>query len=135
MAKKDGFNQVKISLGDLLGEGYIESVCRARGFLSSESFADLKRMAGRKVDLFPAAFQRRLKQLAPQTGTQVCKPLGRSARGASTEAFNAATKPGRPPVNGMGYYRIGENGVLCMSTKSAHYHAPLEAILSVHLLI
>ncbi|MFC1582473.1 aminotransferase class III-fold pyridoxal phosphate-dependent enzyme [Planctomycetota bacterium] len=125
MAKKKEFTPVKRSLGDLLGEGYVQSMCRARSFLTGETYGDLKRMAARKVDLFPESFQRRLKRLVPRTGDQVCPALPRSARGSSTDAFNAATKTGRAPLTGMGYFRIGENGKLCMSTKSAHYHAPL----------
>lgn len=119
------FKTVRASLRDLLGADYVSALCGARSALSGEPAAELRRVAAQKVDFFPAALQQRLRSLLPRTGTRVTAPVRRSATGASSRAINAATHADMAPVSGLGYYRVGEDGRLCLISKSEHYHAPL----------
>lgn len=119
------FRTIAVSLVDLLGQDYLDAVCSARAFLSGEAEADLRAFAARKVDLYPEAFHQRLLELLPRVGETCCSHLGTSSRGATTEAFAASTKTAAAPVNGLGFYRIGEDGRLNFTLKSEHYHTPL----------
>jgi len=119
------FRSVSRSLEDLTGKQYVEAVCRARAFLSGEDESSLRRLAGEAVDLFPVAIRKRLKELLPRVGTRVVAPLEPSSRGATTAAFQAVSRKGPAPLSGLGYYRVGEDGVLRVIAKSEHYHALL----------
>ena len=121
-----GFVPVARSLVDLLGRDYIQAVCAARAFLTGEEAADLFAAAGQKVDLYPEALQRRLAGLLDRVGKQaLATPLPRTASGAGSAKFCTATKTAAAPLSALGYYRIGEDGRLYLTTKSEHYHAPL----------
>ncbi len=119
------FVPVEMSLTDLLGREYVEAACRARSALRGDSYNDLMAVSENKVEFLPARFQERMHALMGRVGTQVCSGLRHTATGASSRAYNASTKTELAPLSGMGYYRVGEDGKLYMSTKSAHYHAPL----------
>jgi len=119
------FRKVELSLRDLLGEGYVRAVCRARAFATGGRIRDFERMAGAKVDFFPEAFQRRLLALLPKVGAKVSGRLSGSAGGATTAAFDERTDIAAAPVGGFGYYRIGEGGRLHFISKGEHYHVSL----------
>lgn len=121
--RNTGFEKVRISLKDLLGGEYMEAVCGARSAISGEDRKDLLKKASRKVDLYPLRFQKRLNRMLPQVGKTVCKGLNSTAKGSSSSAVNRATKTGRAPLTGYGYFRVAEDGKLYMTTKSEHYHA------------
>ncbi len=123
MNRNTGFEKVRISLKDLLGSEYMEAVCGARSAVSGEDHRELLKKASRKVDLYPLRFQKRLIRLLPQAGKAVCQGLSSTAKGSSSSAINRATKTGRAPLAGYGYFRVGEDGRLYMTTKSEHYHA------------
>ncbi|MHC4884071.1 MAG: aminotransferase class III-fold pyridoxal phosphate-dependent enzyme, partial [Planctomycetota bacterium] len=123
--KKLKFVPVKASLEDLTGKAYIESVVQAQSFLTGRRVGELRRLARKKVDFFPAALQKRLDGMLPAVGTRVSSPLRRSAVGASTIKFNEATATAMAPLAGLGVYRLGEDGRLYLASKSEHYHAPL----------
>jgi len=120
------FRPVALSLREIAGDEYLAAACAARAWLSGESAEELQTLASRPVDFYPEALQRRLTSLLPRVGEQVLpQPLVKSARGAATERFRAATHTEAAPISGLGYYRIGEDGRLYLLTKSEHYHAPL----------
>lgn len=113
------------SLSSLIGREYVEAVCEARAELSGESAGSLVKMADETVDFFPSAYQTRLLQLLPKVGKNLLKPIESTADGATSDAFRANSSKGQAPRSCMGYYRLGEDGRLFLTTKSAHYHTPL----------
>lgn len=120
------FVPVTTSLSDLLGHDYIESVCAARAFLSGEPIASAHGVASEQVDFYPVAMQSRLSKMLDRVGCAVSTPpLLHAPAGVGTAAFNAATNTAAAPLSAFGYYRIGEDGRLYLTTKSEHYHAPL----------
>ena len=124
-SRKTGFRSVKLSLNDLLGKDCIEAACAARAYLSGEDKKQLRALAREKVDFYPKAFQQRLAELLPRVGA-VCRPAFRtSARGATSAEFLAHSKPALAPVSALGYFRLGEDGRLFLTTKSEHYHVSL----------
>ena len=125
MVRKRTFKAVRLSLSDLLGSDYVRAVVAARAGLSGESPRPLERLSKEKVDFFPVDFQQALVALLPRVGSIVTRPLRQSPPGASTRAFNAASRASMAPLSGWGYYRVGEDGRLHFISKSEHYHAPL----------
>jgi acetylornithine/succinyldiaminopimelate/putrescine aminotransferase len=123
--KSTSFKQVAYSLADLLGREYTEAVIKARARLSGESVEELRAIAEETLDFFPSDFQRRLAALLPEIGNEVSASLAKSADGATSNAFVKNSKSGPAPLSGLGYYRVGENGRLYLTTKSEHYHVPL----------
>lgn len=122
---RTSFNTIALSLVDLLGEDYIQGVCEGRALLTGEDLAELKILAAKPVDFYPDAFRVRLAQLLPNVGRKMCAGLAASPRGASTQQFDDHAKTAQAPLNGFGYYRLGEDGRLYLITKSEHYHTPL----------
>ena len=121
--QKQGFVPVVKRLQDLLGAPYVEAVCAARSFLTEEG---LGCEALAPVDFYPSALQERLTSLLGQVGEKVCeRPLTETPHGAGSRKFDEATHASAAPVSASGYYRVGEDGRLYLTTKSEHYHAPL----------
>ena len=114
-----------LSLADLAGRPYVEAVCRAKAFLEDVPVAPLRALAEEKVELSPAWYQRRIDDLLPHIGRQVCDGLRSSAAGAGTAAFSQATDTRAAPLSGLGFVRIGEDGRAYLIAKSEHYHAAL----------
>ncbi|MCX7032072.1 MAG: aminotransferase class III-fold pyridoxal phosphate-dependent enzyme [Spirochaetes bacterium] len=112
----------RLSLTDLLGEPYIDAVCAARAFVEGADRRALRKTADEKVDLYPAAFERRVDDLVPMVGKKVCDGLAASARGAGSRAFREATKTAAAPLTGLGFLRVGEDGRLYLTSKAEHYH-------------
>ncbi len=129
------FRPVPLSLTDLLGADYAAAVAAARARASGESEPALRRRLAERLECLPAAFQRRLAALLPRTGAVVGRPLARTPAGASTRAYNAATRTALAPLTGYGYFRIGEDGRQYFTLKSEHYHAPLGHALPGYRLI
>jgi acetylornithine/succinyldiaminopimelate/putrescine aminotransferase len=113
---------MKLSLSDLLGADYTKAVGAARTFLDGGSKGAADGLAQEKVDLYPAAFSRRIDELLPLVGTRVSDALGASARGAGTRGFQEASRTGPAPVSGLGLFRVGEDGRLYLASKAEHYH-------------
>ena len=119
------FKNVRLSLADLLGEDYIGAVVAGRAELTGERASALLKVARERVDSLPSVFQKTLVALLPKVGSRLAPGLDKSPRGASSAAFNAATKVTLAPLSGWGYYRVGEDGRLYFTAKSEHYHASL----------
>jgi 4-aminobutyrate aminotransferase-like enzyme len=125
-ASLPGFVPVARSLVDLLGQEYVAAAASARAFLSGEDAAALRAAATERIDFFPDALQRRLTGLLDRVGSAVsATPLRHSATGAGSASFCAATRTAAAPLSALGYYRVGEDGRLYLTTKSEHYHTPL----------
>lgn len=121
----NAFQDVRCSLADLVGKDYVRAVCAARAAVSGEDESALLALAMTPVDFFPQPFQQRLSAMLPRVGGQIISPASATASGATTTAFAAATHTAMSPVNGYGYFRVGEDGRLYLLTKSEHYHAPM----------
>jgi 4-aminobutyrate aminotransferase-like enzyme len=119
------FIQVDRSLSDMLGGSYMDSVCAARAFFDSAAASIFLAKADEKVAFYPEPMQERLKSLLDKVGKQVVPPIQRTSAGAGSAKFCAATKTVAAPLSAFGYYRIGEDGRLYLTTKSEHYHVPL----------
>ncbi|MBI4556538.1 MAG: aminotransferase class III-fold pyridoxal phosphate-dependent enzyme, partial [Candidatus Hydrogenedentes bacterium] len=119
------FEPVKLCLADLLGEPYIEAVCRARAVMTGNDLRGLSRLGHRRVQFLSQNYYRRLLDLLPRIGRSVTTPVAVSAGGATTSEFARNSKPGWAPLSTLGFYRVGEDGRLFLTTKSEHYHVPL----------
>ncbi len=119
------FASPRLSLQDLAGKDYVEAVCRAASFLNGTPAAELRRLAAQKVAFFPLAFQRALSSRLAQVGADCLPPAGPTSAGATSVQFARNSVLEQAPVSALGYYRIGEDGRLYLTSKSEHYHAPL----------
>jgi acetylornithine/succinyldiaminopimelate/putrescine aminotransferase len=119
------FRAVRRSLTEVAGADYLAAVCAARAALTGEEPAALRQRADAPVDWYPAAFHQRLLARLPQVGTPLIPGATATAAGATSRAFAAATARAAAPLTGYGFYRVGEDGRLYLTTKSEHYHAPL----------
>lgn len=120
------FVETAYSLGDLCGNDYVKAVCEARAFFTGEDVETLRALAREPVDFYPRAFQERQIALLNQVGASLPgHKVLESAKGASTRAFDSATKQDMAPLSALGWYRCGEDGRLYLTTKSEHYHASL----------
>ena len=118
MRKNVNFRRVRLSLEDLVGKPHISALCEARAAVTGERRTDLLRAARHKVDLYPAAMQKRVRDLLPRVGTRISSArLRRSAAGAGSQAFCENTNAERAPLFGFGPFRVGEDGRLYLITK------------------
>lgn len=119
------FVPVKMSLGDLAGFDYINAACAARAALTGQSETRCRELGRKAVDFFPTAMQKRLHSLLLLTGKKIANGLPKTAKGATTRAFEAVTRVEQAPLSGYGYFRAGEDGRVYFTLKSEHYHAPV----------
>jgi 4-aminobutyrate aminotransferase-like enzyme len=119
------FRTVNASLAEVAGREYVEAVCAARAYLSGEKPAELLQQATRSVDWYPAAWHEQLLTHLPHVGQPISAGVTATATGATSRAFAAASQRATAPLTGYGFYRVGEDGRLFLTTKSEHYHAPL----------
>jgi 4-aminobutyrate aminotransferase-like enzyme len=123
---KNQFITVERSLTDMFGEAYIRSACAACAVLTGKDRDALFTAAAEKTEFYPEAMQNRLAGMLEQVGTQVMDaPIQQTSVGAGTVKFNEALNANAAPVSAFGYYRVGEDGRLYLTTKSEHYHTPL----------
>lgn len=116
-----------LSLQSLLGEAYVQAVCRARSALTGQDAQELLRLARKNVECYPDAFAARQQALMAQVGAQLCPAASRLSEepGAPTDSFAAAQHFDPAPVSTLGCFRLGEDGRLYFAGKSEHYHIPL----------
>ena len=118
-------NNIALSLNDMLGNEYVEAVCRTKAFIENRDIAEFLEIAREKIEFFPNRFSTRIDELIDYTGEQICKCAFESSPGAGTNAFKEATKMEMAPLSACGFIRIGENGKVYLTAKSEHYHVPL----------
>ena len=119
------FKNPKRSLTDLLGNKYIKAVSSANGVFFDNTAGRFIGIAEEKIDYYPLEMQDKLDSLISSVGTQVCKPFENSSSGSGSNSFVKASHHEMSPLATYGFYRIGENGLLYLISKSEHYHASL----------
>lgn len=119
------FQNVTLSLTDMLGKEYLDNVLEANRFFGAEEEEVLKEAAFGKVEFYPEADQKKNDLLLDKVGTRVIKDLAVENEGAPTDAYRHAFNRDAAPVSGHGCFRIGEDGKLYFVGKSEHYHASL----------
>ncbi len=118
-------NNTKRSLTDLLGEDYINAVCRARAALSGEDEVSLLAIAREKVSFYPKDFALRQEELMNKLMQQMIPAFESCESGAPSDSYRTAQHNASSPLNGYGCFRLGEDGRLYFAGKSEHYHIPL----------
>ena len=93
---------VQHSLASLLGEAYIDAVCRARAALTGQSYEELSALAHEPVDFYPKAFAARQEELMALVGTQVTPAFPDELDGAPTGSYRAAQHSAAAPLGGLG---------------------------------
>lgn len=119
------FNSPKLSLADMLGKEYTDSVVKgitAYGIMSED---EARSLAEEKVDFYPEADQKKNDEFVKRVGTQLIDKFENTNDGAATNAFKKAFHKDSAPVTGFGCTRLGEDGKLYLIGKSEHYHTPL----------
>ncbi|MBM3494296.1 MAG: aminotransferase class III-fold pyridoxal phosphate-dependent enzyme, partial [Armatimonadetes bacterium] len=81
--------------------------------------------AQQPVEFLPEPMIARMESLLQRVGDVLTAPAPSGSPGASTRAFNEATRTQPSPVSAFGWYRVGEDGRLYLITKSEHYHAAI----------
>jgi len=109
----------------LLGPETTARAVEANAWLTGRGAMPLRRIAAKPIDFFPAGAYRRMVSLLGSVGRVVASPRPRSPHGAPSAAFASATNTERSPLAAWGFYRVGEDGRLYLTTKSEHYHTPL----------
>lgn len=118
-------NNISLSLADILGQGYVEAVCKAKSALSGSDINSLLKIANERVEFYPDEFAQRQNNLMKNLGTSVCQPFENNLKGAPTHSYGEAQHSFAAPIGGEGCFRVGENGKLYFAGKSEHYHIPL----------
>lgn len=118
-------NNIALSLVDILGEDYIQAVCRAKSALTGESFSALYRLGTQKQEFYPENFAKRQNELMSALGDTICEGFANTLKGAPTHSYAMAQNSEVAPIGGFGCFRVGENGKLYFAGKSEHYHIPL----------
>lgn len=116
---------LQLSLENLLGTPYMESVCQARAVLTGQRFEDLWQLATAKVDFLPSAFMARQEELMRLVGQPLVPALKDTNNGAATNAYAKAQRNAASPLSALGCFRLGEDGRLYFAAKSEHYQIPL----------
>ena len=119
------FHSPQMSLRDLIGPEFADCVCGATAFLQKVDFSTVSSVAAEVVDFYPAALQQRCEALLDDVGTPCCPALSDSIPGAPTNSFRKAADNSSAPLTGLGYLRVGQDGILRLIAKSEHYHASL----------
>ena len=119
------FKNVNMSLLDLLGKDYAESVASANEAVGAMSRMEAEAWLSGKVDFFTEAEQSAEDTLLPLVGQKIATPFVNDNDGAPTDSFRKAENKSASPVTGRGPYRVGEDGKLYLTMKSEHYHASL----------
>lgn len=115
----------KLSLADLLGDDYMNSVIHSAEFYGITDKKEAERLAYEKTDLFPAEHQYADIRLLDKISSMATPPFDNDNSGAPTSAFAKAFHRNAAPVGCFGCTRIGEDGKLYLIGKSEHYHASL----------
>ncbi len=117
------FHSPRLSLADLCGRDYTESVLKARAQLVGQPAEGLRVWADQEIDFYPISYQERIDRLVDSVGKIVCPATSSSSEGAGNRAFRESAVLQRAPLCAMGPYRVGEDGRVYLAAKSEHYHA------------
>ena len=84
------FKDINMSLEDLLGHGYAESVASANEALGVMSRMEAEAWLSGKVSFFSEAEQKAEDTLLPLVGHKIAKPFENANDGAPTDSFRKA---------------------------------------------
>ena len=118
------FNSPNLSLADLLGKDYIDSVVKGNVAFGVMTKEEADALAYEKIDFYPEEMQKKNVEFAKMTGTKITDAFENDNDGAATNAFKKAFHKASAPVTGYGCTRLGEDGRLYLIGKSEHYHVP-----------
>ncbi|MFC5405401.1 aminotransferase class III-fold pyridoxal phosphate-dependent enzyme [Cohnella soli] len=116
---------MKLSLVQLLGSSYMNSVIAGATSLLGLNLKEAERLAHEEVEFLPEEYVSFTNQLLTYVGKPYVSALESSLEGAPTNAFGSATNTKASPIGGLGGLRLGEDGRLYLAAKSEHYHTPL----------
>ena len=116
------FKDINMSLEDLLGHGYAESVASANQALGVMSRMEAEAWLSGKVSFFSEAEQKAEDTLLPLVGHKIAKPFENANDGAPTDSFRKAENKSASPVTGRGPFRVGEDGQLYLTLHSPNKH-------------
>jgi acetylornithine/succinyldiaminopimelate/putrescine aminotransferase len=119
------FENVTLSLSDLLGRDYVSAVSRAADILLEIDPKRVEELSDGPVDFFSSDFVSRLNELIDHVGKSIIDPVDFEMPGAPTDSFLKASNLNASPITGLGPFRLGEDGKLYLAAKSEHYHTPL----------
>jgi acetylornithine/succinyldiaminopimelate/putrescine aminotransferase len=119
------FNNIKMSLRDLLGDKYIDAVSNGAKFLLKLDKSRIDELANTKIDFLDPQTLGNCDELLAYVGKEVAECFDDDNQGAPTEAFRKATKLEAAPISGIGCMRLGQDGRLYLTAKSEHYHTSL----------
>lgn len=100
------FYSPKLSLSDILGSDYTQSVIEALSVLSVMDAEKAAAIADEKVDFYPEADQKKNDDLLNKVGTQVIKPFNNCNKGTPTDSYSKASNYASSPITGNGYKLI-----------------------------
>lgn len=118
-------HSISLSLADLLGESYVQAVCRARAALTGQAVSALLTLAYEKVDFYPQSLADAQEELMQRVGTAVVSEFKEDMPGAPSASYAAAQNDEAAPLSALGAFRVGQDGRLYFTGKSEHYQASL----------
>lgn len=119
------FNNLQLSLRDLLGDSYMDAVSAGAKLLLDLGDQRVDELTNTKVDFFSEAMLNKCDSLLEHVGKTLIQPFADENQGAATESFRKATNLAAAPVGGLGCMRLGQDGRLYLAAKSEHYHISL----------
>ena len=119
------FISPKLSLSDILGADYINSVINACKFFGNLEIKNAIEVGQEKIDFYPHVLQDQNDKMLSKVGLKVSSSFINDELGAPTTSFANAANRSAAPVSGLCNMRIGEDGKLYLVAKSEHYHTPL----------
>ena len=119
------FSSPAVSLYDLLGAEYTNSLVEALDALDIMDRQQSMKIVSSKIGLYPHEEQEHCDILLDSVGKQIINANLSSIDGAPTESFRRASNLDASPIVGSSCYRVGEDGRLYLIGKSEHYHASL----------
>lgn len=129
------FNKTEKSLIDLLGKEYAAAVKSCAVTLNGLDEQEADRLLQERIPFFPEKKAEHLDSLLQKVGQQVVPPFINDNKGAATQSFARASHLNAAPINGIGPFRVGEDGRLYYAAKSEHYHASLGHLFAGYQLV
>ncbi len=119
------FNNLRISLKDLLGNEYINAISKSAEVLLDLDEKRIKELYDTKVDFLCQSRLDKTDSLLENVGKSIVEPFNDNNEGAPTESYRKASNLNAAPIGGLGCFRVGQDGRLYLAAKSEHYHTPL----------
>lgn len=129
------FNSPNLSLADLFGKDYAESLIKGIVVLGRMNEEEARDLVYKKVDFYSEQDQIRCDEMLEMVGKKVVDVDFPEMEGAPTSSYRQAANLNLSPVAGASCYRLGEDGKVYILGKSEHYHASLGHAFGAYKLI